>query len=412
MRYLISLILLISVACGASFGVSPIINNESKRVYLNYSTTEVITVTLTISNTYTLSTQKAGITHMLEHTIFISTKNFPAPFSLQEKLEREGILTTAATDYNTFQVQFQGRKDSLPTIINAINELSENVVFDEKLIENEKNVIVKEARMQEITNPLIHGIRVASEKALEGKIYPIVGYENEINNITVDELRAHYDELFALPISIDIIAPYTILEVKELFSEDEVITQITDTKIGGLPTDYEPIRFTTNPKDDEFTLALLVFPYTSTTNNDLPAKLIGAALGLGKKPLIGNSLYYRSVTVFRYGIEIIHLENEAYMIIWAYLNGKDAQKFERAINDLMLDLSTEMLDADFLAAKANLISSVDSIFAKWPVITLPSMQNPLTKDEYKNAISNLKRSSITFYPLKASIIIGAEQNEN
>jgi len=415
MRYIVTLILLISISCGASFSVSPIINNDSRRVYLNYNTSDVITVTLTINNTYTLKTQKTGITHMLEHTIFITTKNFPTPFSLQEKLEREGIITTAATDYNIFQVQFQGQKESLPIIIDAINELSKNVIFDGKLIENEKKVIVKEARMQDATNPLIHGIRMASEKALEGKIYSIVGYESEINDITVEELQAHYEELFSLPTSIDIIAPYTILEIKELFSANEIediITQRAETTTNKISTGYETIRVTTNPKDDEFTLALLVFPYVSTTGNDLPAKLIGASLGLGKRPLVGNNLYYRSVTVLRYGIEVIHLKDEAYMIIWAYLNGKEASKFERVIDDLITDINNEMLDSDFLAAKANLISSVDALFAKWPIITLPSMQYPLTKDEYKNTISNLKRSDITFYPLKASIIIGADQNEN
>jgi|GEM_PF-2187330 len=397
--------------CFAVFAAEPIMTSGGNSVYFEYADTDVTTLTLSVNRTYSLETQRPGITHLLEHSVFITTKNHSEPFSFQQYLEREGIISSAITDFNTFTIKFEGRTDKLPLMAKSIKELIDNVIFDAELISNEKTIVIKEARWQENNIPIISGIRTLSDIACGGEIYPIVGNVEEILSITTEDLKKHYEELFSLPYNITVLGPYSAQYVSEQF-EDIKPSSITpknidNKKIGELFSSKKVTARSVNDFSyDQTVFQMLMYPYTSELKNDLPAKIIAASLTSGIKPLLADILYIRDISVYSYGVENIYIEGKGYFIVWAYLTGKDSQKFESAVNNMIIKIDTIMLNSDFYLAKDNLLNSTDKIFVIDRLLNIHTMSAPVSRQEYREIIDRIQKTDITFYPLAGLVIRG------
>src|SRR6185503_13195480 len=96
-----------------------------------------------------------GISHFLEHLHFKGTKKYPTAKKLSEAVDSVGGDFNANTGKEHTQYYIRAASGHLPLIMNVLNELVQNPLFDEKEIEREKGVIIEEINMYK-DNPQIH----------------------------------------------------------------------------------------------------------------------------------------------------------------------------------------------------------------------------------------------------------------
>lgn len=140
---------------------------------------------------------KSGIAHFLEHLMFKGTKTVPAG-EFSAKVAEIGGQENAFTssDYTGYYQKIS--PSALKMAMTYEADRMENLVLSEEVIEPERNVIKEERRSRIENNP-----GAILSETLEATLYrhhpygiPIIGYENEFQNLTLGDAVAFYDKYY------------------------------------------------------------------------------------------------------------------------------------------------------------------------------------------------------------------------
>ncbi len=141
---------------------------------------------------------KSGIAHFLEHLMFKGTPKYPnGQFS--EIVARNGGQENAFTslDYTGY---FQSiAKDRLDLVMELESDRMRNLIIEEAETETERNVVLEERRTRTDNSPGSRLREQAMASFYMNHPYgrPIIGWEHEIRDITVEDLKAFYDTWYA-----------------------------------------------------------------------------------------------------------------------------------------------------------------------------------------------------------------------
>lgn len=138
----------------------------------------------------------SGITHLIEHMIFKGTGNRDS-FKLQQELRSYGAEVNAATSHDYTSFQIQGPINNIEPILNIFYDVISNPAFDEKELEKEKNVIIKEMRMCDDS----------PEEYLSNKFWqtaylvhpyrdPVIGYEDIFEKLEARNIQEYYKHYY------------------------------------------------------------------------------------------------------------------------------------------------------------------------------------------------------------------------
>lgn len=140
---------------------------------------------------------KSGIAHYLEHLMFKGTKTVAAgEFSAKvaEIGGQENAFTS--TDYTAYYQKVS--PDALKMAMTFEADRMENLILSEAVIAPERSVIIEERRSRVDNNPgSILGETIESTLFRHHPYgIPIIGYENEILGLNVDDAIAFYDKYY------------------------------------------------------------------------------------------------------------------------------------------------------------------------------------------------------------------------
>ncbi|MBT4922610.1 MAG: insulinase family protein [Rickettsiales bacterium] len=133
---------------------------------------------------------KTGIAHFFEHIIFHNTDNHKKG-EYDKFLESIGGSNNAFTsfDYTSYFATFP--KDYYEQVLDFEFDRLNNLQFDPELIETERKIILEERLLRKDNDPG-QELMIESKQILFSKdnLYsrPLIGYLEDINNITVDDL--------------------------------------------------------------------------------------------------------------------------------------------------------------------------------------------------------------------------------
>jgi len=140
---------------------------------------------------------KSGIAHYLEHLMFKGTKTVPAG-EFSAKVAEIGGQENAFTssDYTGYYQKIS--PDALKMAMTYEADRMENLVLSDEIIKTELKVILEERRSRIDNNP--GGIL---SETVESTLFrhhpygiPIIGYENEIRNLKLEDAVAYYDKYY------------------------------------------------------------------------------------------------------------------------------------------------------------------------------------------------------------------------
>lgn len=138
-----------------------------------------------------------GISHFIEHMCFNGTKKF-----LKEQIsslpECYGGSVNANTCKNVTQYEIQVLKEYMNEGIELVNDLVFHPLFPEQYLKKEKNIVIQEIKDSEDNH--WHIVFNSSDGLFHKSNlqYPILGFENIIENLTRDEL-INYHSKFYIP---------------------------------------------------------------------------------------------------------------------------------------------------------------------------------------------------------------------
>ncbi len=174
-----------------------------------------------------------GISHLLEHMMFKGTRRY-AKGEIDYITTRHGGANNAFTSRDYTAYYFTFASDRWRPALEIEADRMENAVLDPEEFELERRVVLEELRM-DLDSPwgaLRQAVETASFQAHPYR-FPIIGTVEDVSEMTVEELHAHYRGFYAPNNS-------TLVLVGD-FRQDEVIKEV-EAVFGRIPSRETPSR--------------------------------------------------------------------------------------------------------------------------------------------------------------------------
>jgi zinc protease len=184
-----------------------------------------------------------GMSHFFEHMMFNGSKNY-GPKAFDNTMEASGGSNNAYTNQDVTVYQDWFPRSALETIFRLEADRIQNLTLDEKMVESERGVVASERRTSvDASNPGILSEQL-SAAAFTAHPYqwPVVGWMVDIENWTMDDLRAHY-EIGYSP------ANATMVVVGDV-TEEEILT-LSRRHLEPIPSRGVPPRVTTREPEQQ-----------------------------------------------------------------------------------------------------------------------------------------------------------------
>ncbi len=324
-----------------------------------------------------------GVAHVLEHMMFKGTKKVPdGEFS--KKIAAAGGRDNAFTsrDYTVYHQQLHKR--NLPLAMELESDRMRNLILTEADFEKEINVVMEERRLRTDDKP--HSLVYEKMKAVAYQTHPygrpVIGWMNDLENMTVQDAQEWYDRWYAPNNAILVIVGD--VEVKEMLAlakkyygdiESRPTVSIATRKPQIEPPQVGTKRLTVKAPAQ---LAYLIMGYHTPTIQDVAADWEPYALEMLESVLDGNASARLNKSLVRDN-QIANSVSASYAATargpsMFYLSGtpsegKTVVELEQALNDEIKRLVDEgVTEKELARVRAQVIASHvyqrDSIFSQ------------------------------------------------
>ncbi len=163
---------------------------------------------------------KSGIAHYVEHLMFKGTRNF-APGFYRQTVQNLGGNDNAFTSRDSTGYIQRIAADHLETIMELEADRMHNLILTDEDIETERRVVLEERNMRTDTNPgaLLSEQMSASLYLNHPYSIPIIGWRNEIEQLSRDDIfnfyKTHYAPNNAVLVIAGDIAPHEALRLAQ-----------------------------------------------------------------------------------------------------------------------------------------------------------------------------------------------------
>jgi zinc protease len=135
-----------------------------------------------------------GISHFFEHMMFNGAKKY-GPGELDKVMESNGGSNNAYTNQNVTVYQDWFPKSALPTIFDIEADRIQNLTFDPKKIESEREVVASERRLS-VDNEnggILDEQLWATAFLAHPYQWPVIGWMSDIEHWSIEDLKHHFE---------------------------------------------------------------------------------------------------------------------------------------------------------------------------------------------------------------------------
>lgn len=138
-----------------------------------------------------------GISHFLEHLMFLGTDNL-AKNQLHQLIKKVGGSNNAATSFQYTKYYATVPKASLELVLALEGDRLGNLKLDSEEFKREKEVVLQERRMRFDNQPLSSAYETILAAAFSGPLHhQVIGWEEDIQGLNIDAVKAHYRQYYA-----------------------------------------------------------------------------------------------------------------------------------------------------------------------------------------------------------------------
>ena len=141
---------------------------------------------------------ETGISHFLEHLMFLGTDNLPEG-EIDDLISSVGGQLNAATSYDYTYYYHEVPSSMLELVMALESDRMKNLSFNEQEINREREVIKQERRMRTENNIFARGFEEIKAHAFEDSYleHDVIGWMEDINSISPQELENYYQRYYA-----------------------------------------------------------------------------------------------------------------------------------------------------------------------------------------------------------------------
>lgn len=137
-----------------------------------------------------------GISHMLEHMLFNSSKNYKKGEITRLIRERGGIENAATWTDFTYYWQLMST-DNLDFSLKTLAERVGNALLPDEEFQKERTVVLSELEGRENdTGWLLYRDLMASAFMASPYHWPVIGWKSDVENISIEQLRDYYNAYY------------------------------------------------------------------------------------------------------------------------------------------------------------------------------------------------------------------------
>lgn len=141
---------------------------------------------------------QTGISHFLEHIMFLGTKNLPEG-KIDDLVSSVGGQLNAATSYDYTYYYYELPSSMLELAMALEADRMSNLKFNSAEINREREVIKQERRMRTENNIFARGFEEIRAKAFKDSYleHSVIGWMEDINSIKTEELKNYYQQYYS-----------------------------------------------------------------------------------------------------------------------------------------------------------------------------------------------------------------------
>ncbi|MBF0618961.1 MAG: insulinase family protein [Candidatus Omnitrophica bacterium] len=250
----------------------------------------------------------SGITHFIEHLLFKGTKT-RGPGVIADEVRSIGGTINAATSHDYTVYTLEVPKDRVAQGLDILFDMMQNAAFDAAEVEREREVVVKEIRMNR-DKPDRHLQELVYSTAYHAHPYrhPIIGYEQIFRRITRDDLLDYYHTYYGpnniiLSVAGDVV-PEDILRIaREKFSA--ALSRVVPTRNLAQEPDQICSREASEQYATDLTRVVVLYQGIPLAHPDVYAlDVLASALGSGE-----SSRFYEDLVKERRLVESVDAED-------------------------------------------------------------------------------------------------------
>ncbi|MCO5112746.1 MAG: insulinase family protein [Bdellovibrionaceae bacterium] len=341
----------------------------------------VVSLQVWVGNGSAHETQdEAGVSHFIEHLVFKGTTSF-GPGEIAQTIEGCGGQLNAYTTFDQTVYYVTLGKSEIETGLKALSEMVFSPTFDPEEVNREREVVIEEIR-RGMDEPSRVSTQFSFAHFFKDHPYgrPIIGYDEVVQNIPVEKIKAYFQEQYH---------PNNMFLLITGDFEDDVLESVK-THFGQETQDHKklrsvpPTRF--NPNADleflktEFEDTFLNFYWSAPdvkSKDYLCLELLALILGQGESSRLYKKLKLqkecvRSVGAYPFSIKhpglfaisikpITGQEDTAVEEVVSVLNelaleGVQEEEFEKAIINFKSDLYYSLETCDGLARQVGQVT--------------------------------------------------------
>lgn len=302
----------------------------------------------------------SGISHLVEHMLFKGTPT-RGPGQIEKEIKSYGGLINGSTSQDLTEYNVIVRAEYAPQALSLLKDMLLNATFDKTEFDKEKDVILKELRLDN-DEPQNLLIRLLNETAYLSHTYkyPPIGYERRFRSLTREDAIKYYNRMYAPNrIALAIVGG---VQKNSILSKAEA--EFKDFRppnydvIGFSPA--EPFQIDTRyaEKKIETNLSYVAIGYHSTSvlNEDLFAMdLLSMILGRGDNSRLNTALLKKERLVHSISSWNFTPRDPGLFVITALLDTDKLVLAEDSIKDQVAKVRSGLFDKDELEGAKRMV---------------------------------------------------------
>lgn len=304
----------------------------------------------------------SGISHFVEHMVFKGSEK-RGPGDVFQEVESFGGVINAYTSYDYTCYTITVPSEFTSNALEILHDLTTNAIFDKEELEKERNVILKEIRLNQ-DNPQRYASRLLWQTAYTTHPYkyPIIGEEEQLKKLSRDDLLKHYNTKYTP--NKTTLAIVGDIEIESILAKIKDIYQDIKPDIPDILTVLEPKQLSLREEVEEFTAGLtyLLLGYHTVSINDkdlFALDVLAAILGSGESSRLYRLIAEKKKLVYSISAANYTPRDAGLFIISSLLEEKKRKPTLNLIRKQIKLIKKKKVTAEELdTAKNKIVSSI------------------------------------------------------
>lgn len=302
-----------------------------------------------------------GISHFIEHLVFKGTRDYKVG-EIAQSIEGSGGELNAYTTFDQTVFHITISKNYSNNALKAISQMAGYPIFDEKEIDNEREVVIEEIKRSE-DSPASQASRLLFESTYKNHPYgiPVIGYEKVIKSVSRKKIVNYFSKRYSpANMTLVVAGDFSISEMRKNVAQYFGNIKKTKLEIRKRKREKPQSKAKVVIKKANFEESYIYFSWKipDIKHKDVVAiDMLSMILGEGDTSRLCRKLRLESPIVNYVGASSFTLKDPGLLLIAATLNPKNMKEFFAKLEETLESILSEEVTSEEMSRCKTLLES-------------------------------------------------------